>query len=254
MSPEKPLKFYKSLSSGKGREQHRAFLIEGKKGTDFVVSHWPEKVMEVICVEAFEDSFSSFDVRVVSESQYKSISTARTPQGIAVLCAVPEDVGLEELPGQPGSRILLMEDIQDPGNTGTLIRSAAAFGFSGVMMSGKCADPFSPKCVQSTAGSVFSVWLRRNSSYITMVETLKKAGYVFASSFIDGEHSPSELSGKANLIVSVGNESKGISKRLSAIADMRITIPYMKDSAESLNVSVSGGILMHYAAMQFHGS
>ncbi len=244
--PEKPVKWYKSLSTRKGRLQTGAFLLEGKGNVEIVTQQWPEKVLEVICIEEYVTFYSDFKVRILDKKQFASISSAKSPQGIAVVCEFPEKSEGNNLPRERGDRILLLEAVQDPGNVGTLIRTAAAFGFSGVLMSGKCADPFSPKCIQSTAGSIFALWIRRTSSYLLLAKELAEEGYFIASAVIDGTENLQALSGKDRIVIALGNESSGLSAQVRALSSFEVTIPFEASCAESLNVSVSGGILMHY--------
>ena len=138
-----------------------------------------------------------------------------------------------------------MEDIQDPGNVGTLIRTAAAFGFSGIILSDKCADPFSPKCVQSTAGSILSLWLRRTDNYVNLIQSLIRQNYTLIAADLQGEDRPDIFNITGQLILALGNEAAGLSESLLHKAQYRIKIPIDRTRAESLNVAVSGAICMY---------
>jgi TrmH family RNA methyltransferase len=143
--------------------------------------------------------------------------------------------------------VLLLEDIQDPGNVGTLIRTAAAFDFSGVVLTEKCADPLSPKCVQATAGSLLSVWLRRTVKYLELVRSLREDGYVLVAAELNGAEETSVLK-RERLILALGNEGAGLSAELLAMADSRLRLPTAREKAESLNVAACGAILMYLSS------
>ena len=244
VTPLKPLMWYKNLAAKKGRLGVGVFSIEGDRAIRQIIHASPESILEIIAVEEPPAIYREYPVRLLPESQFQSICHTRTPQGILAIIRLPADVYSDSLPAITGSKILLMEDIQDPGNTGTLIRTAAAFGFSGVIMTAGCADPFSPKSVQASAGSVLSLWLRRTANYLELVRELKEAGFVLAAADINGNEKPSVISEVDRLILALGNEAAGLSGELTSMAEFCVSIPTERDKAESLNVAASGAILM----------
>jgi len=135
--------------------------------------------------------------------------------------------------------------VQDPGNVGTLIRSAVAFGFSGVILTEKCADALSPKCIQSTAGTVLSLWIRRTPQHLELVEKLKSGGYFVVAADLRGEEATQVLQQQDKLLLVLGNEAAGLSKSLLNAANYRLRIPIVKEKAESLNVAACGAICMY---------
>jgi len=140
---------------------------------------------------------------------------------------------------------LFLEDIQDPGNIGTLIRTAAAFRFTGVLLTEKCADPFAPKCVQASAGTVLSLWLRRTAQSFDLVSRLRQQGYALVAAMLEGRTDPAILSGQARLILALGNEGIGLSPAVRQAAQAHFTIPMDRHGSESLNVATSGAICMY---------
>jgi TrmH family RNA methyltransferase len=137
-----------------------------------------------------------------------------------------------------------LEDVQDPGNVGSLIRTAVALGFSGIIMSEKCADPFSPKTIQSTAGTILSLWIRRTGDYLSLACSLKSSGYNLVATDLSGEENPSYLKESDKLLLALGNEAAGLSEDVLKFADYKLKIP-IKDKAESLNVAACGAICMY---------
>lgn len=243
--PIKPLKWYRELGERKGRLKAGAFLVEGERAIRQVISTRPDEIMEVVAVAEPPSVYCNYPVRLITESQFDYICHTRTPQGIMAVVRAPADIYTSNLPEDTGSRILLLEDIQNPGNVGTLIRTAAAFDFSGVILTENCADPLSPKCVQATAGTVLSVWLRRTSGYLELAGALKKSGHTLIAADLKGEDGPSVLKNWKKLLLSLGNEAAGLSKELLAMADHRLRLPTAREKAESLNVAACGAILMH---------
>jgi TrmH family RNA methyltransferase len=162
----------------------------------------------------------------------------------------PADTYTDRLPENTGARVLLLEDVQDPGNVGTLIRTAAAFDFSGVILSRKCADPLSPKCVQSTAGSVLSVWLRRTNHYPALADKLRKSGFFMVATDLGGEAEPSVLQNRGKLLLALGNEAAGLSGVVLEASDCRLRIPITGKKAESLNVAACGAIVMYLSSQK----
>ena len=241
----KPLKWYKDLATRAGRIEAGAFLLEGDRAISQVVHNHHGEIREILFTAELPPLYQKFTNRRVTESQLRSICSSQTPQGTAAVARMPADIYSGNLPGKTGDKVLLLEDIQDPGNAGTLIRTAVAFGFSGVILSEKCADPFSPKCVQSTAGTVLSLWIRRTPGYLELMKALKRDSYKLIAADLKGDEDPSLLLGRGKLLLALGNEASGLSAAVLQAADSRIRIPIDRDKAESLNVAACGAICMY---------
>ncbi|MFC2007579.1 TrmH family RNA methyltransferase [Chloroflexota bacterium] len=248
-TPLKPLKWYKTLASRKGRREADAFIVEGERSIRQIIGSHPEAIIEIVTVAEPLPVYRNYEVRRVNESQFNAISPTRTPQGIMAIVRQPPDTYSSRMPADTGTKILLLEDIQDPGNVGALIRTAAAFAFSGVILTEKCADPLSPKCVQSTAGAVLSVWLRRVTHYLELVQSLHKGGYAVAAAELNGVDDPSILSRQEKLVLALGNEASGLTNSILNESDYRINIPTTREKAESLNVAACGAICMYLSSL-----
>ena len=246
--PLKPLKWYRELATRKGCLEASAFLVEGVKAINQIVSGHPDKIIEILAIEEPPPEYRGYPVRTVTEKQFHYISNTRTPQGTAAVISLPAEIYSSSLPGDTGDKILLMEDIQDPGNVGTLIRTAAAFGFTGAILTGSCADPLSPKCIQATAGSVLSIWLRRTPDYLELANRLKAKGYPLIAADLSGTDEPTVLSRQDKLVLALGSEAVGLSKKLLDMADYRVKIHTIPEKAESLNVASCGAILMYLSS------
>ena len=260
----KPISWYKSLSQPRVRRAEGYFLVEGRRAVGQLLSSHRGSVEELLCVDgadalhapsslcAGDDCIidaAGIPVRAISAANMKSIATSRAPQGVAALVKIPPDVYTSEIPpsllsdGGAADRVLLLEHVQDPGNVGTLIRTAAAFGFRCVILSGKCADPFSPKAAQSTAGSILSLYIRRSDEYAGMAAELKKNGYALISADLGGEDTYT-LKDAGRRVIALGSEGAGLSGGILEISDRKIRIPIDKNAAESLNVAAAGAIIM----------
>ncbi len=241
------MKWYKSLHTSKGRDDARAFLVEGKRAIRQIAQAAGYRISEIIYSEDMEEiSGPSCPFRYITSSQFRSIGLSQHPSGPLAVVALPDDCASAELPSVCGNKILVLEDIQDPGNAGTLVRSAAAFDFTGIVCSDKCADLFSPKAVQASCGAMVSMWLRRTSAYRAILEALKSKGFrIVAADIRGGELGKARpFTAAENLALVLGNEGSGISPETLGMAHDVVKIPFNDKKVESLNVAASGAILM----------
>ncbi len=246
----RPLSWYKGLATAKGRSEAGAFLVESARAIDQITSNYPGEVIEIITIKEPLPSHAQFNTRIITEKQMHSVSNMKTSQGLTAVIRMPENTNSDTLPKDIGTKVLFLENIQDPGNAGTLIRTAAAFGFEGVILSAKCADPFSAKCVHSTAGTILSVWTRRTSNHLNMLKSLKQNGKTIVLADINGTAKPEIFSSEENLVLALGSEAFGPSKELLDLADYRLKIPINSAKAESLNVAASGAICMYLSSIE----
>ena len=249
MTPEnnrltKPLKWYRGLAEKENRLEAGAFMLEGERAIRQIMLSRPDAILEILSTE-IQPAFDRYPRRLLTRSQMRAISTSVTPQGTAALVAFSRDIYSRSLPPMLPGNVLLLEDVQDPGNVGTLIRAAAAFDYAGVILSDRCADPLSPKCVQSSAGSTLSLWLRKSAAYLEMALELKKNGFVLVATDLTAETDAGVLSQPHALLLALGNEAAGLSKPMLDICHRRIRIPIAGEKAESLNVATCGAICMY---------
>ncbi|MGQ4810104.1 23S rRNA (uridine(2479)-2'-O)-methyltransferase [Candidatus Entotheonellaceae bacterium PAL068K] len=249
VQPFQPLKWYRQLATQKGRLAAQAFCVEGPRAITQLMRHHADAILEILTVDPLPPAFDAYPVRRLSRRQLDAIAGTKTPQGVVAIVRLPRELYSQTLPRQVGANVLLLEDIQDPGNVGALIRTADAFDFSGVLLTDKCADPMSPKVVQSTAGSVLSLWLRRTATYLDLVKALQQQGYVCIAADAHGSDPPSQLATASPLLLALGNEAAGLSPALLQLADRRVHVP-MRATTESLNVAACGAICMYLRFVQ----
>jgi TrmH family RNA methyltransferase len=243
------LRRYKSLATKKGRLELGLFLVEGNRAIRQMMTSHPDQIVEIIATEEHVSLYGQYPVRVATQKQFQSICFTKTPQGAMAVVRQPAGIYTDRLPDTIGTHILLLEDVQDPGNVGTLIRTAAAFGYSGVILSEQCADPLSPKSGQAAAGTMLSVWMRRTEGYLDLVRALKDRGYLVVSADLNGEDEPTIVGRREKLVLALGNEASGPSPALIGISDYRLKIPIRRDHAESLNVATCGAIAMYVSSI-----
>jgi TrmH family RNA methyltransferase len=240
----KPLKWYRALAEKENRLEAGAFILEGERAIRQVMLSHPDAILEILTTEE-QPSFNRYPGRLLTRVQMRTISTSITPQGTAALVAFPREIYSRSLPPSPAGNVLLLEYVQDPGNVGTLIRTAAAFNYTGVILSDRCADPLSPKCVQSSAGATLSLWLRKSTGYLEMALELKKRGFVLVATDLSGAADVGVVKQPQGLLLALGNEAAGLSEPALDICHHRIRIPIAVEKAESLNVAACGAICMY---------
>ena len=190
--------------------------------------------------EDFEPSFplpSDVPVFTLSEHAFASVTETKTPQGIAAVLS-------RRVRPLSGSRFLALDAVQDPGNVGTIIRTADAAGMDGVILSADCADLFSPKVLRSTMGSIFRMSFAFPADLPACLRDLRVRGFSVLSSQLDGDPFYERTAVADAFVLVIGNEGNGISNAVKAEATHRLRLP-MRGGAESLNAAVAAGIMMY---------
>ena len=218
-----------------------SYLIEGWHLFEEAVSSGA-KLIRIFALAEYAERLADFSqVIFVSPEILADLADSKTPQGIVAEVAFER----EEIPAELSGRYLFLEDVQDPGNVGTIIRTADAAGFTGVIVSDKSADIYSLKTLRSMQGSHFHLPIYR-MPVATFVEGAKKSDLpILATTLSRDSKDYRELSPLENFALVMGNEGQGISPVMAESADQLVHID-MKGRAESLNVAVAAGILMFY--------
>lgn len=178
----------------------------------------------------------------LSESLFKRIADTETPQPVAAIFCF--DYPQQEHPlHQTSSIALILDRLQDPGNLGTIIRTAAAAGVDTVYYASGCADPYSPKALRSSAGAVFLIRVEYVDALGVFVQDLKKSGVQLIASSPHSTISYRSVQYKPPLALLVGNEASGLSDEMLQAADLKVSIP-LKREVESLNASVAAAVLL----------
>lgn len=234
------------------RREAGIFLAEGFK----MFEEAPEKeirevyITEEACGKAGKqpslwEKLCRTGYEVVSPEVFDRMSDTRSPQGI--LCVVNRrEHGLEELLSVPDPLLVLLESLQDPGNLGTIIRTAEGAGVTGVIVNRETVDLYNPKVIRSTMGSVYRVPVVCAEDLSKTADILKKRGVRVYAAHLAGKKSYDSLSYKGGTAFLIGNEGRGLSEGLTKLADEYLRIP-MEGQVESLNASVAAALLMYEA-------
>lgn len=228
----------------KERDKAGLYLVEGKRMYEEIP---PEDLLKTYVSESFYKK-EKIAGTVLSDEVFHYVSDTKTPQGILCLVKQKKHKKEEVLKGEK-KLLLLLENIQDPGNLGTIIRSAEAAGVSGVVISKESADIYNPKVIRSTMGSIFRVPFYYEEDMLALVRELKKEQVKTFAAHLEGSknHEQGNYLGSCGFLI--GNEGNGLSANLTKEADELIKIP-MAGAVESLNAAISATLLIFEAARQ----
>lgn len=240
------IKALAALSQRKARLAAGQYLVEGEK----MVGEALESA-QVSCLIVQADRQELFapiiaranaaEILLLAPHVLEKLSATKTPQGIMAVVALPEPCKAEAL----GERIVVLDGLQDPGNVGTILRTAEAAGVQGVVLSEDCADVFAPKTLRATMGSVFRMPMLRSGAVQPILADLRGRGWAILASELEGE--PFEQTAavlKAPWALIIGSEAHGVSEPLRAQATHHVRLP-MRGNGESLNAAVAAGIMLY---------
>jgi TrmH family RNA methyltransferase len=234
------------------RREEGLFMIEGVR----LFMDAPRDLLREVYVS--EDLFekASGDLRdrllscgavLVTDQVMKKMADTRTPQGVVCAAAMPAYEEKDLLGDRP--LLLILENIQDPGNLGTMFRTAEAAGATGILMSRDCADLFGPKTVRATMSSVFRVPFLVREDLPGTIRSLQERGIVCRAAYLEGSLDYGDLSYQEPCGLVIGNEGSGLTKETAMACRERVRIP-MRGSIESLNAAMAAGILLYEADRQ----
>jgi RNA methyltransferase, TrmH family len=247
------IKEVKALKVRKHREEKQLFFIEGlrfvedalKERTDiqyvlvsekFIQSNESNKVMGMIP----QDSWKVYEL---PDKLFKEISDTENPQGIMAVLKMG-NFTLDDIIKEDNNFLVILETIQDPGNMGTIIRTADAAGAKGIIVSKGSVDLYNPKVLRSTMGSVFHVPIYFSENLAEDLLLVKSKGILLYAAHLAGNMNYYEVKDWSNSGIIIGNEANGISSEISDLANTLVKIP-MEGRAESLNASIAAGLLIY---------
>lgn len=236
------VKSVRQLQSKKGRRKQQAYLVEGPKLLAEAIQSKYEPLLIFIQEDAvdLQNQYEDFlSVYLVSHAVMKSLCEVDTPQKIVATVAMKQATPLHYEEGL----YLAIDGIQDPGNMGTILRNADAFGVKGVLIGEGSADIFSPKCLRSAMGSTFHIPIFITENLQEELKRAKEANVFCLATVLDGkEEKPQPMPAKTMLLI--GNEGNGIRDEIVQEADYGFRLA-MRGQAESLNAGVFTGILLY---------
>ena len=234
------------------RREESLFVIEGGRlfweAPDFLVKevYVTERFLERAADE-IKEKLSRTGFEIVSEQVAGRMADTKTPQGLLAVL-MQQKYRPEELSGET-PLLLLLENMQDPGNLGTILRAAEGAGVTGVILSPGCADVYQPKTVRSTMGSLFRVPFYQSTDVYQEIKKLQERKIKVYAAYLEGARNYDTLSYLEGCAFLIGNEGNGLTRETALAADERIRIP-MAGKLESLNAGVSAALLVYEAARQ----
>lgn len=241
---------YKSalkLTKKKYRDEQGQYLLEGVKPLRDAIDMGISVKWIFLCEGAgIRIDYPDEKTVVLDRRLFEKLSDTGTSQGvIAVAEKTAYDSGSFAMAaGKPGSNVVVLDRLQDPGNIGTIIRTAEAAGYGGIILTAGSGDVYSPKVVRAAAGSLFRVPVLYTATGREAVELLRKMNKRIVTSSLDADDFYYEADLTENIALVIGNEGRGVSEDFKESSDIKIKIP-MEGSIESLNAAVAAGILMY---------
>lgn len=242
------------MEKSKFRRKERKFVAEGIK---MFMEARADMISEVYVMESAKETFEK-EVRqklglvpyeVVTDSVYKKMTDTVTPQGIMTVLKM-KDTALEDILVGENPLVVMLENVQDPGNLGTILRTAEGAGVSGIVMSRDCVDIYNPKVIRSTMGSIYRMKFVYVDSITEAMETVKGKGInIYACALDAGSKEYDEYDYSKPSAILIGNEGNGLKPETVKCADNVCFIP-MSGQVESLNASVACAIMMYEAKRQ----
>lgn len=229
------------IANKKIRDDNDMFIVEGIKTVNEISDDF--EIVNVIVSDKFESSLRIDAPKVVvSDNIYKGISDMKNPEGVMAIIK-KKSYDLDLLDNM--NKVVLLDDIQDPGNLGTIIRTADAMGLDAVITSSDTCDMYNPKVTRSTMGSFFHLPILGKQDKFEIVEVLRKKGFKIYSAALTGETYLDDLDLSSDKIaIIIGNEAHGIDNKLLEVSDKVFKIK-MNGNAESLNASIAASIIMY---------
>lgn len=263
MSKEAGIKYKdisKLIKNSKERKKQGRYVVEGIKMVREAVNQGV--ALKVFASKEWWQQNSDNNPTIINEIEqcnyeildnntFRELTDTVTPQGIIAIAKVWER-SIEEVIGYANEtgncRMLILENLQDPGNLGTIVRTAEAAGYKGILMNKGTVDIYNPKVVRSTMGAIFRVPFAYSNSIDDIIDTCKQAGITIYGAALEGNDVRRE-DYENNLAFIIGNESCGMTEESKAGCDKLVRIP-MCGKVESLNASVAAAVLMYMSNMK----
>ena len=242
-------------NKAKERRNAGVFLTEGAKMYSEAPDDW---IREVYVTQAFLDRLDKNTLiwkkllqsgyEIVSDEVMEKMTDTKTPQGILSVLNCPHYL-LEDILYRRNGLFLVLEELQDPGNLGTILRTGEGAGISGVIMSRGTVDIFNPKTIRGTMGSIYRVPFIYVDDLQEIMQKMKELGIKTYAAHLSGKEYYTEISFREPTAFLIGNEGNGLSDEIANVADTYIKIP-MEGEVESLNAGVAAALLMYEAKRQ----
>ena len=244
------IKHIKKLKEKKYREEYGEFIVEGIKMIEEALNEGAKVKSVIICEDCKTQGcipnelmyeIAKLNCIYVAEKVFNTITDVINPQGIMAVIEKPQNQ--EKIINYSENVSLLLDNIQDPGNMGTILRTADSLNMKQIIVSKGTADSYNSKVVRSTMGAIFRVKIIECEDLEKTLKEVKKQKYELVITSLQTKNSIYDIKYNKKVIV-IGNEGNGVSKRIQDMADVKVKIP-MIGKTESLNVSVATGIVLY---------
>jgi len=245
----------------KQREKDHVFLVEGRKMYEEAPKEW---VLEIYFSKSYYDKWSdeiSHNIEngeinpeiccIVEEDLFKKISDTITPQGVLCVLKRPS-YRLEQLLNRDNPMLVLLEDLQDPGNLGTIVRTGEGAGITGVIASKDTVDIYNPKTVRATMGSIYRIPVLYVDDLTEIIQKLKEHQITTYAAHLKGDKEYDDFDYSKGTAFLIGNEGRGLKEATAECADQYLKIP-MEGKVESLNASIAAALLIYEGKRQRKG-
>lgn len=242
-------------NKAKLRDEEGVFVLEGKKVFDELRRYRPEFLVMTYLSESLYKQITESEpeyldgipYEILADNVFKEAAETVTPQGILALVKQPKYDLQELLRGRERDklRFIFLENLRDPGNLGTILRTAEGAGMNGVILSKGSVDIFNPKVIRSTMGSVFRVPFLYVEDTLATMKLLQKHGVKLYAAYLSGSEEYDKITYASRCAILIGNEANGLLPETAETADVRVRIP-MAGELESLNAAVAAAILMYH--------
>ena len=245
------IKKLKKLKDKKYRDQENCYIIEGIKLIKEAIQENAKIKLIIICDDCKQENNIEEDIKYeiakyeciyVTEKIFLSITNVINPQG---MLAVIEKKKQDSEINYEDDLFLILDDIQDPGNMGTILRTADSLNLKQIIMSKECADIYNPKVVRSTMGAIFRIKIIQSDNLVKTLKEMKKHKIKIITTSLQTNKKIYDIEYNKTAIV-IGNEANGVSKEILEIADEKVKIP-MPGKTDSLNASVATAVILYEA-------
>ena len=242
------LKLVRSLKSKKGRTVSGLYFAEGRRMAEEAMSYARDKIEAVLVTDLFCKKNREFVQKIdntgiavytANEKLFHECCDTETPQGIGVVLKIEH----KEMNRENTSFLLVLDGVSEPGNVGTIVRTAEAAGVDGILLMKGCAELYNPKVIRSTMGSVFRVPCVTGVELDDLHDWKAKGFSLIATALYDSVAFDEVKPARKQMLV-IGSEATGVSQEVLALSDQRVRIP-MSGKVESLNAAVAAGIAMY---------
>lgn len=235
----------------KARREQGLFVAEGRKMFGEAPAEWISRVFvaESLTGEAsLMERVERLPHEIVADSVFRQMSDTQTPQGILTVLKKPSYTVKDILQGE-NPLVMILEDLQDPGNAGTIFRTGEGAGVSGIFLTRTCVDVTNPKVIRSTMGSIYRMPFLYVEDVVSLKQELAQRKIHTFAAHLQGKNTYDREDYKGGTAFLIGNEGKGLTEEAARTADTLIRIP-MCGRVESLNAAMAAGILMYEASRQ----